>query len=145
MIVDLRTTAVSELRGVGKVRAAAYEKLGVRTVGDLLYHLPRAYENRGAVRLLSQAVADGQTRCPFLLTVATTPRVARIRQGLSLLKFRAFDESGTCEITYFNQDYLRTTFLVGSVFRFYGKVEAQGNRYTMASPAWEPYAEGVSP
>ena len=42
MIVDLRTTAVSELRGVGKVRAAAYEKLGVRTVGDLLYHLPRA-------------------------------------------------------------------------------------------------------
>ena len=143
MIVDLRTTAVSELRGVGKVRAAAYEKLGVRTVGDLLYHLPRAYENRGAVRLLSQAVTDGQTRCPFLLTVATTPRVARIRQGLSLLKFRAFDESGTCEITYFNQDYLRTTFLVGSVFRFYGKVEAQGNRYTMASPAWEPYAEGV--
>ena len=28
MIVDLRTTAVSELRGVGKVRAAAYETLG---------------------------------------------------------------------------------------------------------------------
>ncbi len=141
--MNLHENAVTALRGVGKVRARAYEKLGVRTAWDLLYHLPRAYENRGAVCLLSEAYADGQTRRATVLTVGSVPRSVRIRGRMSLLKFRAFDESGVCEITYFNQDYLRDVFTLGSSFRFFGKVGAEGKRYSMTSPAYEPYAEGV--
>ena len=93
---------ITVLRGVGAVRAKAYAKLGIFTVKDLLFHYPRAYENRGDVRLLATA-AEGEKQA-LLLTVASEPRVARIRRGMNLLKFRAYDESGTCEITYFNQD-----------------------------------------
>ncbi len=132
---------VTVLSGVGKTRAAAYERLGVRTLGDLIRHYPRAYENRGDVRLLSDARPDGKSA--VILTVATEPKCVRLRSHKSFLKFRAFDDSGSCEIVYFNQDYLRSQFPVGSVFRFYGKVEKTGRHYSMSSPVAEAWFEGA--
>ena len=38
-----RSSPVTVLAGVGKARAAAYERLGILTLGDLLEHFPRAY------------------------------------------------------------------------------------------------------
>ena len=130
---------IKKLYGVGKVRAAAYEKLNIRTVGELLEHYPRGYENRGDVKLLSEA--DGISKSAHILTVGTAARSSRIRGRMSLLKFRAFDESGVCDVTFFNQDYLKDTFTVGSCFRFWGKVERKGKNYSLTSPAYEPYDE----
>ena len=139
-------TPISALSGVGAARKAAYEKMGVYTVEDLLYHFPRAYENRGDIRMLADASEEpykSGARMSTILTVSTEPRVTRVKGRMTLCKFRAFDDSGACEITFFNQEYLRSTFTVGSVFRFYGKVERAGKeRFTMTSPAFEPYVEG---
>ncbi len=129
--------SVRALKGVGPAKAAAYEKLGIASEMDLLYHFPRSYENRGDVQLLRDA-PDG-ARCAVVLTVGTEPRSARIRGRMSLLKFKAYDESGTCEITFFNQDYLKNRFLLGSTFRFWGKVQRVGKGYKMLSPESEPF------
>ena len=134
--------SISTLRGVGPAKAAAYAKLGIRTTTDLLYHFPRSYENRGDVFFLREAPTD--RRVALLLTVGTEPRSTRIRGRMTLLKFRAVDEMGdTCEITYFNQDYLKSRFVLGSTFRFYGKVQHTGRRYTMTAPESEPYDEST--
>lgn len=132
---------VTVLAGVGKVRADAYARLGIHTLGELLLHYPRAYENRGDVCLLCEARTDGKSA--VILTVGTEPKTVRLRSRKSFLKFRAFDESGSCEIVYFNQDYLKSQFPIGSTFRFYGKVERTSKKYTMSSPVAEPYAEGA--
>ena len=137
------TASVTTLPGIGKVRAAAYERMGIRTVEQLLYHFPRAYENRGSIVTLATA-PEGE-RCATLLTIATEPRVSLIRRGMSLLKFRAYDDSGTAEITYFNQDYLKNTFHLGATYRFYGKVErfagGRVKQFTLSSPAAESWDE----
>ena len=139
-------TPVSALSGVGSARKAAYERMGIYTAEDLLYHFPRAYEHRGDIRMLADASEEpykSGARMPTLLTVSTEARVARVKGRMTLCKFRAFDDSGSCEITFFNQEYLRNTFTVGATFRFYGKVESAGkDRYTMTAPAFEPYVEG---
>lgn len=90
---------ITLLSGVGRVRAAAYAKLGIFSLGDLLRHYPRAYENRSDIRLLTEARADGKSA--VILTVATEPKCVRLRSHKSFLKFRAFDESGSCEIVFF--------------------------------------------
>lgn len=137
---DLSKYPIGSIHGVGKVKAAAYNRLGVESVRDLICFFPRAYENREHISLLCEAPSD--IKCATILTVATAPRIHLIRKGMSLLKLRAFDESGVCEITYFNQDYLKSSFPIGSVFRFYGKVERVGKKYEMSSPVAEPYFEG---
>ncbi len=140
-------TPVSSLPQVGATRKAAYGRMGIHTVEDLLYHFPRAYEHRGDIRLLAEASEEpfkSGARMATVLTVSTEARVTRVKGRMTLCKFRAFDDrcDGTCEITFFNQDYLRNTFTVGAVFRFFGKVEQVGkDRYTMTSPAFEPYTE----
>ena len=135
-------TSIKELYGVGTARAKAYARLGISDLGSLLTHYPRRYENRGDVRLLCGA--DSEPRASLILTVATEPKIATLKGRLSLLKFRAFDESAACEITYFNQNYLKNVFTVGLQFRFYGKVEKKGGRYYISSPSYEPYSESAS-
>ena len=139
-------TPIEALSGVGPTRKTAYNKMGIYTVEDLLYHFPRAYEHRGDIRALAESRLDayksGKARMATLLTVSTDPRVSRVKGRMTVLKFRAFDESGSCEITFFNQEFLRNTFSVGGVFRFYGRVETVGkDRYTMTAPAFEPFVE----
>ena len=136
---DLSKYPIGSINGVGKVKMAAYNRLGVENLRDLIYFFPRAYENRSHISLLCEASSD--LKSAVILTVATAPRVHLIRRGMSLLKFRAFDESGVCEITYFNQDYLKSTFPIGSTFRFFGKVEKVGKNYEMSSHVAEPYFE----
>ena len=135
---------ITALSGVGGARAANYAKLGIFSIRDLVMHFPRAYENRGDVRLL-EGTSEG-INSSVILTVSTECKKSLIKGGarrMTLLKFRAFDDSGVCEITFFNQEYLSSTFHIGSTFRFYGKVERRGNKFFMTSPEYEPYAESV--
>ncbi len=139
-----RESPVTVLPGVGKVRAASYARLGILTLGDLLAHFPRAYENRGDIRLLTDARTDGKSA--VVLTVATAPKIVRLRSQKSFLKFRAYDESASCEIVYFNQDYLKDKFQIGSEFRFWGRVEPKGrNGFSMSSPVAEAWVEEMPP
>lgn len=132
-------TPVSALSGVGKVRAAQLEKLGINTLGDLIYFFPRAYEKRSNIRPLS--AFDSDRPCAYLLTVSTEVKSAKIRNGLTLSKFRAFDETGTVDITFFNSPYVKDVFHIGSTFRFWGKVTLQKNRLQLTNPKYEPCIE----
>ena len=128
-------SSITVLRGIGPARAAAFGRLGIGTLRDLIFHFPRGYENRGDIHLLSERT-DG-TKSSFLLTVATQPKEALIRKNMTLLKFRAFDESGTIEVVFFNQSYLKNVFSVGDSYRFFGSISHSKNTYQLISPAYE--------
>ncbi len=139
----LLAAPILRLPGVGAKRAELLARLGLHTVADLLFHFPRAYENRGDVVSLAgtQEEARAGTRQAVILTVSCEPRRSRLKNRMTLLKFRAFDDSGTCEVAFFNQDYLHDSFPVGSVFRFFGRVERTGRGFLLTNPAFEPYTE----
>lgn len=137
--MSLLDRPITALYGVGEVRAKAYGRLGIHMAEDLLWHFPRSYENRGDIRLLAETV-EGEKQA-VLLTVATKPAVVRLKGRMTLLKFRAFDATGSCEMVYFNQDYLKNVFAVGGEYRFYGRVEKKGGRYSMSSPSHEEAGE----
>ena len=129
------TTNVQYVKGVGPQKAKALEKLGIVTLRDLISWLPRRYEDRTALKTISQLV-PGETACVAAM-IAETPTVSRIRKGLELLKVRAVDETGTLDVTFFNQVWLRTQLLVGHTYIFYGKPEGNLLRKQMASPVVE--------
>ena len=132
---------VSALRGIGPVKQKALARLGIFSVRDLLFHIPRGFEDRSRVLPLADAT-DGAP-ATFLLTVGTEPKTARIRGRMTITKFRAFDESGTVEVVFFNQEYLKNVFHVGEVYRFTGKLSPQKRHFSLSSPAYERVEEGV--
>ncbi|MBQ8372002.1 MAG: ATP-dependent DNA helicase RecG [Clostridia bacterium] len=136
-------TPVSSLGGIGKVRAEKLARLGIYTLGDLLYHFPRSYENRADVRPLGSFATEAPHA--YVLTVASSVSSARLKNRMTLSKFRAFDDSGSAEIVFFNSPYVKDVFRVGDTFRFYGKATFNKmRRLTLSNPKFEPMVEGVA-
>lgn len=144
---DVLFKDVSTLRGVGEARKKALSKLGVETVGDLLALYPRGYQNRGntlTLREIKEKLIDGE-RGPFssVLTISSEPKVNMIRRGMVLMKVRAFDETGSVEITWFNQQYLKDQIHTGDTFRFFGRFTSEKSKIQLNSPIMEKYDENV--
>ena len=130
-----RDTSLTDLPGVGPARGKKLEKLGLSTMGDLLDHLPQRYEDRRGSCSLQDAPSD-QPCCVSVL-IAETPRISYVRRGLSLVKVKAVDDTGTVNVTFFNQDYIREVLHRGDSYVFYGVVERQGGSYAMTNPVFE--------
>ncbi len=133
-------TSISALPGVGKIRCKQLENIGIFTLKDLVYYFPRAHEARGNVIPLIYA-AENQT-ASHILTVGTQPYTRKINRSLSISKFKAFDESGSCEIVFFNSPFVKDVFHIGEEFRFYGKLTVSKGHVQLVNPKYEPYVEG---
>ncbi len=130
---------VSSLSGVaeGGAREKQLHRLGIFTVGDLVTHYPRGYEDRGDLRPVGDE-PDGMPHS-YMLTVITAPTVTTPRRSMTILRFRAADDSGTAEVCFFNQHYLKPSFPVGARFRFYGKTVRERGGIKLYSPAFEAF------
>lgn len=62
---------------------------------------------------------------------------ARIRKNFTIYKLIVRDESGVCQITWFNQSYLKTRFKLGETYKFYGKVSNKFGKVEMNSPVFD--------
>lgn len=129
---------VTALAGIGPKKGEMFAKIGIVTVGDLLRRFPRAYQNRGDIRTLYEAGMTGDY-CAMLLTVGTRPSSALLKNRMTLTKFSAFDETGKCEVVFFNQNYIKEAFALGATYRFWGKLLQQKNKWSLTAPQFEPF------
>ena len=133
-MIDL-STSVRYIKGIGEKKAQALGKLGVFSLYELLSYFPARYEDRTRFCPIA-AAPEGEGVCIRAL-VADTPRLVRVRRGMELVKFRAVDESGSVDITYFNQNYVKDYLARGDSVCFFGKIEYNGSRRSMVNPAYE--------
>ena len=134
-MADLKT-GVRYIKGIGEQRAKALEKLGIRTLRDLISWFPRRYEDRTETRRVADLV-PGETAC-VLAMVASEPAVSHVRKGLDLVKLRAVDETGALDVTFFNQSWLKNSLRPGESFVFCGRAEGNLLRRRMTNPVVEP-------
>lgn len=127
---------VRYLKGIGQQRADALSRLGIYTLRDLICFFPRTYEDRTKFSLISD-IRHGDAVC-VRATVANDPALSRIKKGLELVKLRIADDSGSIDVTYFNQSYVRQQLQKGKTYIFFGKITIEGQRRTMANPIFEP-------
>ena len=133
-MADLNTN-VRYIKGIGETRAKALEKLGVHTLRDLIGFFPRRYEDRSVIYPIAE-LPVGETACCRAM-IAAVPTSRRIPGGRTVVKVRAVDETGTLDVTFFNQAY-RQSLRPGDSFVFCGKVEGNLLRRQMVNPLMEP-------
>jgi ATP-dependent DNA helicase RecG len=110
------------LQFVGAKSQRAAEALGLRTVGDLLLHLPRD-------RRESRAVAElvpGDTATVVVLVRSISSRSVRRRGMRPLVEATVADASGAMKATFFNQPWLEQRYPVGTRLALHGKFERRG-------------------
>ena len=128
-------SGVRYIKGVGEAREKLMAKLGIRTVRDLIGYFPRAYEDRTRFKEVRD-LSPGETVCVRAMAVAK-PQLSHIRKGLDLVKLRAVDDSGSLDITFFNQSYIKDTIKQGEIYIFYGKAEGTARSPAMTNPLFE--------
>ncbi len=133
--------SIRELKGVGERRAGLYHKLGVFTLGDLLRHYPRAYEDWSKIIPASQAMPGRP--CCVRGWVTVPPQEHRVRKGMTLYRFRISDGRDTVQVTLFNNRYAAAKVKRDEEVLLYGTVARNGRLYEMTSPLVEPVGTGA--
>ena len=114
------TAPVTSLWGVGGERAVPLARLGIHTVGDLLLHRPRRYEDRRHFRAIAGLTRDE----------AATARGTIVAQGLKRFRggrksiFEIVLDDGTARLhcRWWNLPFMEKYFAVGDEVFVFGKL-----------------------
>ena len=134
-MVDLEKD-IQFIKGVGPNRATLLNKIGIHNLKDLITYFPREHEDRGKVRGIAE-LAHGEEALICAYPIGRINEV-RIRKNLLLCKLIVRDETGSCQITWYNQPYLKNIFKPNIRYKFFGRVSRIGGKIEMQSPVYEP-------
>src|SRR5581483_11447891 len=123
---------VSRLQGVGKVKAAQLERLGVTTVRDLLYHFPRAY--RPVKRISELMYGDDAT----VICQVSHINSYQTRNGFHITDVVLMDPTGGITAKFFKQPWVAKSLRPRQFIVVSGKVDRDLNKLSFKSPEYEP-------
>lgn len=112
-------TPVKFLKGVGPRRAEAFARLGIRTVGDLLYHAPHRYIDATTLTPLARARVGEEVTC---VGRVVSTGVLPTRRGLRVFRALLRDDSGVLECAWPGQPFLERQIVQGLLLLVTGPV-----------------------
>jgi ATP-dependent DNA helicase RecG len=115
------------------------KRMGVNTVRDLLFHLPRRYDDLREMRKLGDLylLEDGEVvsaRVGVLDIHVEASFRRRIQRTIAVLE----DETGTIEATWFGRRYIERRLHPGDRVIVSGKLKHFGRKRTLDNPDFQP-------
>lgn len=132
------------LKGIGEKTAKLFEKVGIRTIDDLLHYYPKGYDTYGEPKAIGELSEDETGAVEgFLKSGATGVHI----NGLSIVQATISDMTGKLRLVWYHMPYLKNTLRPDSHFIFRGRVIRKKNGLTMEQPQMfkpEAYEELLS-
>lgn len=124
---------ITVIKGISSSLATKFNKLGVKTVRDLLYFFPRRHLDYSQTKSISQ-LSEGEEQ-----TIIANVWQAQIimlggRRGTEAI---VGDETGNVRVVWFNQPYLAKKLLTNTRIVLSGRVSLFHGRHVFESPEWE--------
>lgn len=140
-MLDLNSEII-QLKGVGEAKAAAFHKLGIYNIYDLITYYPRDYEGFKDIADVSECESYCRADEPIALKlyIRTSPKTKYIKK-LKIVSVIGENVNGAVEISWFNAAYLAKTIKAGSVYIFYGKLKRRGPSFSLIQPRMFKEAE----
>ena len=134
--LDLPVTA---LPGVGDESAKLLERLEIRTIGDLLWHLPRTYLDYSKFTPLKQVRAEQEQTVEAILGRIAQRRTSKGQVMTEVDLIDPADHAPThIRATWFGRQFIKERFPEGQLVRLSGKVRFFGRALQFSNPKIEP-------
>ncbi len=131
----LKTDALSDIKyikGIGEKRKELLKKLAIETPDDLLWYIPRSYEDRTNIKKLKD-IEDGETAV-FSATVETEPIIRRTGRNLSVSTVFLYDGTCKAKAVFFNREYSVKALKAGTTYLFFGRAEKNLLGFSFKNP-----------
>ncbi len=125
---------VTVVERVGERMAEKLSRLNIHVVGDLLYHLPRRYDDYTRLLPISKA-QPGET--VTLIGSVRSSAVLKARTGREFLQVVLDDGTGILQVSFFGQLYLRNQLKRGVQVVVSGETDLYLGKLSMTNPEWE--------
>ena len=119
--------------GIDAKNLKKLEKLGIKSIADMLYYFPRAYDDRTNIKKIGELKRGGV--CSFK-SYTYDCNSSPTRSGLKMVKATATDGSGIIELVWFQMPYLRKTLKIGEEYIFIGQVK-RGYIFQIVNPEFK--------
>jgi len=131
-----KKSPITEIKGIGEKQAEKFSKLNIETVQDLLFHIPLRYQDTSSVISIQEFKERGEGT--FLAEIEKVKTVY-FKKKITTVKVK--DETGTLNLTYFNQTYLQKTLKEEDLYLFSAKVTRKGKQKSIYNPKFEKFKE----
>ncbi len=129
-------TELSAIPGMGLKFTSKLQKLGIRTVKDLLWHFPFRYEDYSKIVPIGELAVDQSATIQGMINQITTRQTWK--KNLYITEAIIVDETGGIKAVWFNQPYVTNVLKQGHYYNFAGKVTKSKREIYIASPSYEP-------
>lgn len=132
-------TPIEQTGRLSPPQKKALDRLGIKTVKDLLYHFPTRYGSTAEARRISDLVPEEEAAIfGKVLKIETTKS---FRSRIPMGKATIADDTGQIDIVWFNQPYLAKMISQGAIVKVQGKVTEKNSRVSIANPHIEEIGE----
>jgi ATP-dependent DNA helicase RecG len=101
---------IDSVSGIGPKRAVQLSGMGIDSLADLLFHIPRRYHDRSSIVPIA-SVEKGES--VTVEGVIVSARMIRLRGRQTIAELTIKDETGTIKATWFGRGYLVRSFVEG--------------------------------
>jgi ATP-dependent DNA helicase RecG len=129
---------VTALPGIGEDSAKLLERIEIRTIGDLLWHLPRTYVDFSKFTPLKSVRAEQEQTVEAILGRIGQRRTARGQLMTEVELLDPQDRSPTnVRATWFGRQFIKERYPEGQLVRLSGKVKFFGRALQFSNPKME--------
>ena len=129
---------IKKLKGVGDVKAKLFNKLGIDSVGALLYYFPRDFEDWS--NPVPMRELQGGELCCVRGILSSTMRESRLPGNRYMVRAEVSDGTDCVRLVFFNNKYITSMLKYDTEYLFYGKVTKDLNGLQMVSPEFSVYS-----
>ncbi len=137
--IEYLNSAITCLKGIGPKKAELFSGLGIHSILDLLYYLPRTYEDRRLIKKISQC-DDGEVCC---IRIVPTRQIVekRLKSKLSLFLLYGSDMESNITIKWFSAPFCKPKLKSRTAYIVYGKMVHEKSSYEFEMRYIEPEDE----
>ncbi|MDD4830683.1 MAG: ATP-dependent DNA helicase RecG [Candidatus Pacebacteria bacterium] len=129
------STPAQELPRIGTIYQQRLKKLGIKTLGDLLFYFPERYEDLSRIKKIKD-IKINEEAC-LIADVMEINQEKSWRKKMSITKAFVQDDSGIIQIVWFNQPYLSKSIRKGNKLLLNGKIAIGKEGAYLSSPSYE--------
>lgn len=134
---------IEKLHGVGSRNVSRLYKLGIKTVKDLLWHIPTRYDDYTKIVPISKIEPGQKVNIQGEIMRIDSKRIFPRR--LFITNAIIQDESGAIKAVWFNQPFISNNLTEGTLVSLAGKINLDKHGLYLASPTYEKISATYAP